>query len=336
MKEKIYLVTGAAGLLGNNIVKQLTERGDKVRALGLPNDQAAEYLPEETEMIYGDITDRESLEQFFDGMEEKEAIVIHCAAIVTLETEYQEKVFDVNVNGTKKIVSQCVDHKVKKLIYVSSTGAIPELPGDEEIREITHFSANGMIGFYSQTKAQATQIVLDAVKETGLDASVVFPTGICGPNDFSRGPATTFIQKYVEGKIPAGIAGYFNAADVRDLAYGCIACADKGRKGEGYIMGNRLVSMREMFKLVSSLTGCKDRKIILPVRIGKIIGKLGDLIQNWTGKSTKMTSFAVYNLIRNNHFSSEKAKRELGYHVRPFSETVRDEISWMKTEGMIS
>lgn len=102
MKEKIYLVTGAAGLLGNNIVKQLTERGDKVRALGLPNDQAAEYLPEETEMIYGDITDRESLEQFFDGMEEKEAIVIHCAAIVTLETEYQEKVFDVNVNGTKK------------------------------------------------------------------------------------------------------------------------------------------------------------------------------------------------------------------------------------------
>lgn len=101
-------------------------------------------------------------------------------------------------------------------------------------------------------------------------------------------------------------------------------------------MGNQLVTMREMFDLVSSITGCKNVKTIFPVSVGKMIGKFGDWKQKMTGKPVKMTSFAVYNLARNNHFSSEKAQRELGYHVRPFAQTIKDEVVWMKAEGMIS
>lgn len=248
------------------------------------------------------------------------------------------RTFDKNserLHGTKNVIRKCVEHEVKKLVYVSSTSAIPELPTGQRIKEVEHFSPEGIIGYYGQTKAMASQAVMDAVEAYDLDASIVFPTGICGPNDFANGPVSTFIREYVGGKMPAGIEGHFNAADVRDLADGCIACAEKGGKGQGYIMGNQLVSMREMFDMLSEKSGCKNVRTILPMSLGKLIGKLCDLKGRITGKTGRMTSFAVYNLIRNNDFDFSKAQRELGYRARPFSETIEDEIAWMIDEGML-
>lgn len=336
MKERIYLVTGAAGLLGSNITKKLLEQGECVRALVLKEDPAVGHVPNEAEVVFGDITDKKSLERFFTVEKAKEVYVIHCASIVTVNADYSQKVYEVNVNGTKNIVQKCMEHHVKKLVYISSTSAIPELPAGQRIREVSHYAPEGIIGFYGQTKAEASQAVMDAVKEHDLDACIVFPTGICGPNDFANGPVSSFIKEYVGGQMPAGIEGYFNAVDVRDLADGSIAAAHKGRKGEGYIMGNQLVSMREMFDLLSRISGCKNVKTILPIPIGKLMGKLCDLQGKLTGKTGRMTSFAVYNLIRNNDFDYSKADRELGYHVRPFEETIEDEIRWMVQEGMLS
>ena len=176
---------------------------------------------------------------------------------------------------------------------------------------------------------------MDAV-EQGLDASIVFPSGICGPNDFAYGPVSTFVIDYAAGEMKAGIEGSFNAVDVRDLAAGCIACARKGGKGETYIMSNELVSMREMFDLLSELSGAKNVKMILPAPFAKVLGKTSDLIGRLTNSQQRMTSFAVYNMLRNNSFSSEKAERELGYKVRPFRDTMRDEILWLQAEGKIA
>lgn len=136
--------------------------------------------------------------------------------------------------------------------------------------------------------------------------------------------------------MPAGIEGYFNSVDVRDLAEGCIACAEKGRKGEGYIMANQLVTIREMFNLLSGITGCKNVKTIIPIEAAKLLGKVGDFMAKAKGKPGKLTSFAVYNLARNNDFSYEKAEKELGYKVRPFKETIKDELLWMKNEGLLN
>lgn len=335
MAEKIYLVTGAAGLLGSNITKKLIAKGKKVRALVLKGDPAVKHVPVEAQVVYGDITDVESLERFFRVDENLEVTVIHCASIVTVVDSFSKKVYEVNVNGTRNVVRACIAHEVKKLVYISSTSAIPELPMGQTIREVDHYSPEGIIGFYGQTKAEATQIVMDAVKDQNLDASIVFPTGICGPNDFANGPVSSFIIDYVNGKMPAGIAGYFNAVDVRDLADGCIACCEKGRRGEGYIMGNQLVSMREMFDLLSKISGCKNVKTILPAWAAKWMGRGCDLMGKITGKPGRMTSFAVYNMIRNNDFSYEKAARELGYKVRPFERTIEDEMVWMRSEGML-
>ena len=335
MKDTVYLLTGAAGYLGSNISRSLIAQNRTVRALVLKGDPAIAQVPAGTEIVSGDLVDPASVEEFFSVKSDAEKVVIHCASMVTVSPELSKKLYAVNVTGTQNIIDACIRHRVKKLVYISSTGAIPELPHGEIIREVGSFDPNPIVGGYGKTKAMATQLVLDAVRERGLDASIVYPSGISGPNDYGNGYFTNVIIEYVNGKMPAGIAGSFNAVDVRDLAEGVIACADKGRKGEGYIMSNSAVSMRLLFSLISRYTGAPEVKLILPVYAAKAIAAVSSLAGFFTGKPGMLTSYAIYNLTRNNVFSCEKAKRELGFRVRPFEETVRDMALWLHNDGRI-
>lgn len=331
-----YLVTGAAGNLGSSVAAQLVARGHTVRGLVLAGDPAAARLPQGVEVMVGDVTDPASLEPFFTVPQNQEIYVIHCAAIVTVNSGFSQIVHDVNVTGTRNIVQACLTHKVAKLVYVSSTGAIPETPQGTPITEIGHFDPDPIVGYYGKTKAEASQLVLDAVREQGLNATVVFPTGICGPDDYAYGPVATFILDYCSGKMSAGVEGSFNAVDARDLADAIIAACDKGRRGEGYILGNEQVSMAQMFGLLSRLTGTPEVTTILPGWAGRLLGKASDLVQGVTDKPMRLTSFAVYNLTRNNNFDSSKARDELGFRTRPFAQTIEDTIVWLESEGRIT
>lgn len=335
MEKNIYLLTGAAGFLGSNISRSLIKKGKRVRALVLPNDPAASQVPPEAELIPGNLLDVQSLEKFFAVEKGMDIIVIHCASMVTVSDEYNKKLYDINVGGTRNILDKCIEHKVKKLVYVSSTSAIPELPHGQVIKEIDYYDHNAIIGFYGKTKAEASQIVMDVVKYTGLDASIIFPSGICGPNDYAYGYYSNAIMDIVAERMPAGIAGSFNAVDVRDLADGIIACAEKGRKGEGYILSNNIVTIDNIFELVTKYTGAKRVTAILPLSVAKGIAYFAEAYGNLTKTETALTSFAVYNLARNNTFSSEKAQKELGYKTRSFDETIRDTISWLDAEGKL-
>jgi dihydroflavonol-4-reductase len=262
--------------------------------------------------------------------------VIHSASLITLDLEPNPKVFEVNVTGTQNILDMCIKYNVRKLVYISSTGAIPERKEGELIKEVSHFDPDKVVGYYSVTKAQATQLVIDALdKYPQLDASIVHPSGICGPNDYAFGPVSSFLMQYAKGEMKMGIAGTFNSVDVRDLADGVISCCDKGGRGECYIMANCLVSMEDMFAIVNSATGLNYKPKVLPVWIAKVMAKIMAVISKMTGNNAVLTDFAIYNLSRNNNFCYDKAVKELGYKVRSFEETISDEIKWLKSEGKI-
>ena len=277
MSRTIYLVTGAAGFLGSHVCDELLERGDCVRALVLPGDRSVKYVPQEVEITEGDLCDTESLERFFAVPEGTETVVIHCASMVTTNAEYNQKLMDINVGGTKNMIDKCLEHsECRKMVYVSSTGAIPEQPRGTVIREVEQFTPideRRQVGCYSQSKAMATQAVLDACRDRGLKACVVHPSGILGPKDYAVGETTGTVIKIMNGKMPVGMA----------------------------------------YKLAEQMEKKAEK----------------------TGEKPLMTSFAVYNLARNNQFDYSKAERELGYHTRPYEETLRDEAEWLVKEGYI-
>ncbi len=336
MKNNLYLVTGAAGFLGSNVCRQLLDRGDQVRALVLPNDPAIKYVPEEVEVIKGDLCDAASLEPFFAVKDGVTTICIHVASMVTVNPDFSQKLVDVNVGGTKNIIEKCLEHpECKKLVYVGSTGAIPELPKGQKISETTEYDPDKVVGWYSRTKAMATQAVLDAAKNRGLNACVVHPSGILGPNDFAVSETTGTLIKIINGEMPIGMQGSFNLCDVRDLAFGCIAAADKGRKGECYILGNEEVTLKELCQLLQKDLGCKGIKFYLPLGLAKKLAAQMEKQAAKKGTKPVMTQFSVYNLERNNSFDSSKAKKELGYTTRSYAETLHDIAVWLKTTGKV-
>jgi dihydroflavonol-4-reductase len=224
---------------------------------------------------------------------------------------------------------------LKKLVYVSSTGCIPELPKGTAIKEVEHFSAKGLIDCYSQSKALATQAVLDAC-ENGLNACIVHPSGILGPEDFAVGLTTKVLAQIINGEMNAAIAGSFNLCDVRDLASGVIGAADKGISGECYILANESVSFKDFARLISDESGCKRMRFFIPSSIAyHIASHMEKKAAKKKGGKPSMTTYAVYNLARNNVFDSTKAKTELGYKTRPYRETIHDEVVWMKSAGLI-
>ena len=122
-------------------------------------------------------------ERFFSVAPDTETIVLHCASMVALGNERRELVMKVNVQGTQNIIDQCFARlEYKKLVYVGSTGAIQELPHGQRMKESECFVPEESFGVYGQSKAMASQLVLDAAK-AGLNACIVMPRGILGPGD---------------------------------------------------------------------------------------------------------------------------------------------------------
>ena len=337
MAETIYLTTSAAGFMGGIVVRKLLERGEKVRAFVLRGDPAVKYVPKEAEIFEGDVCDMESLEAFFTVPDGFETIMLHIASLVSVDPEYNQRVMDVNVGGAKNVIECCLRHpECKKLVYVSSTGAIPELPHGQAIKEVDYFDETKVLGCYSQSKALASQEVLDAVHHRGLNACIVHPSGIMGPGDYAIGETTGTLIKIINGEMPAGIDGSFNLCDARDLADGIIAAADKGRSGECYILANEPVSFKDFSRMVTEESGGKKLSMFLPIFAANMMGSIMEKQAKVKGEKALMTTFSVYNLSRNNTFDSSKAKEELGYHTRPYRETIHDEIEWMIQAGKIA
>lgn len=336
MDERVYLVTGAAGFLGGTVVRQLVEEGKKVRAFVLTGDPAAKYIPEAAEVVEGNLCDIDSLEPLFAVPEGTKTVMLHIASFISVKPDYDQRLIDINVGGCKNIIDKCLEHpECEKMVYCSSIGAIPELPMGEAIKEVDYFDENLVVGWYSKSKAWATQEVLDAVHHRGLNACVVHPSGIMGPGDFAMGEITQTLISILKGDLTSGIDGTFNIVDVRDLAAGTIAAVDKGRCGECYILANQVIKFKDFVQMALDECDGKPVKFYMPPSLANATAIVLEATSKLTGNEPLLTSFNTYNLTRNNVFDISKASEELGYTTRSYDETIHDMVSWLIDQGVL-
>jgi len=330
----IYCVTGATSYPGNNLVKILAARGENVRALLLPGDKLESALPSSTKILYGDVTGPDSMEDFFRHEDGDDVYVVHCAGIVTLNEAFNQKVYDVNVGGTKNVIAMCLKYRVKKLVHISSSSAIPLLPKGRTMSEVDYFDPALVCGVYAKTKAEATQLVLDAARD-GLDASVIHPTAIFGPGAYGASDLINTVIGIYTGKMKFTVNGGVDFIDARDLAGCIISCCHNGRKGECYIAGGQYHSFRELFACVKKVSGHGKLIMTSPAWLVKAIAPISE----WFGKIRKtspaLTRFSIAQLVCNTDYSKQKAIDELDLQCRPFEESVRDTLAFLKAEGRI-
>lgn len=334
--QKIYIVTGANGFLGNNIVRQLIKKEPEaeIRALVSSLDRANALKDLKCQIFAGDITKPESLAKIFEVSKSAKVYVIHCAALVYIKSQPNPQVYQVNVNGTRNIVAKTLEID-GKLVCVNSVHAIPELPNHAEMSEVNHFNPAKVEGEYAKSKAEAAQYVLDAVKNRGLDACIVHPSGIIGPYDFKTTHLTQLLVDTAKGRLKAGVHGGYDFVDVRDVADGIISACDKGKPGETYILSGRYISVADLFKMISHATGRKEITTFLPMWLAKFTAPLSELYYNLRKQPPLYTKYSLYTLESNSNFSHAKADRELGYAVRPAQETIDDTIKWLREAGKI-
>ena len=257
-----YLVTGASGFLGRAVLAELKKKGVPIRALVMENDPLAAELPEGVSVFYGDVCDDVSLERFFSGAGEN-TCVIHCAGIVSVASRPGERIYRVNAGGTNNILRHCERAGVGKLVYVSSVHAIPEKPKGTEITEDAVFSPDAVRGDYAKSKAIATSLVFEATGR-GLNASVVFPSGIIGPGDVGKGSITNMLLSFLAGKLPVAVKGGYDFVDVRDVAAGIVSCTEQGQPGHGYILSGEYATIRDILNAAKETLGLKRAVSFLP------------------------------------------------------------------------
>ena len=322
-----YLVTGATGFLGRAVVEELARRDAQVRALVLPDDPYAHLLPKKVRSIAGDVCDKDALASFFADADSR-TCVIHCAGIVSVASRPGPKLYQVNVGGTWRILRQCIAHNVGKMIYVSSVHAIPEKPKGCLITEDCKFSPGLVDGDYAKSKATATDLVLDAAAQ-GLNASIIFPSGIIGPGDVQGGSFTSMAKSFLAGRLPFAVRGGYDFVDVRDVAKGILDCSENGEPGKGYILSGHYVTIRKMLQLVGKTAKRKYRPICLPLGLAKLAAPYYEHRSLKKRKPLFFTPYSVAVLASNGQFSHAAASECFAYHPRPVKDTLRDMTAWL-------
>ena len=197
--------------------------------------------------------------------------------------------------------------------------------------EPEEYDINKVDGVYSKSKVQANNIVLDAVKNSGLDACIVLPSAIMGPNDPFNAPINSAIRRFLNNKLPAITKGGYNIVDVRDVAKGILSVLENGKPGESYFLTGRYVSVKELIEIAGKEANKKPIKNKVPHFVIKAASPFIEAHAKSHHKAPLFTGFSMDCLMQNSNYSCNKARKELGYEPRPLEETMKDTIDWMQS-----
>ncbi len=318
----MWLVTGATGHVGNVLVRELLERGEKVRALILPGECRESISGLKVEVFDGDVLDLDSVFQSMRGVKG----IFHLAGVISIMPGANPFVRKVNVDGTKNILRAAKESGVKKLIYTSSIHAIRRVEGGM-IDETVPYDMDNPYGAYDRSKAEATLEVLKAA-DSGLEAVVTCPTGVIGPFDFRGSMMGALIHDAAIAKPTLYVDGAYDFVDVRDVADGLISAAENGKRGESYILSGQKISVRYLLETVREITGRNFFQMKIPFDLARFAALFTPMYYQMANATPRFTPYSLEVLQSNSNISHAKATQELGYSPRSLSESLRDTVKW--------
>ena len=325
MGNGINVITGGKGYVGYALVKELAEKGEKMRLLLRSDSPVFDGI--DCEKIIGDVCDIDILEKTFEGAE----TVYHVAGVVDISGTKDKQVWAVNVDGTKNVVAACKKAGVKNLIYVSSVDAVRVDDEMDIIREVSHFEPDALEGAYAKSKATATQYVIDNADDN-LKVCAVHPSACIGPYDNNRTSSmVTAINLYEKGlfSLTFDFGGY-NFVDVRDVAKGMIAAAEKGRNGECYFLCGNAYTLDQFMGALANVCGRKHPKVVIKKKFVDKIIPVCEKVIAMAKLPPLINEYSIRKICENCNFSYEKAAAELGYAPMSLEDSLRDTITWLK------
>ncbi|WP_049890809.1 NAD-dependent epimerase/dehydratase family protein [Natrinema versiforme] len=313
-------VTGATGFLGSRLCDRLLAKGWTVRGLSRPTSDRGDL--EGVEWYVGDLSDRETLRDLVDGAD----AVFHLAGI-GLWNAGPETVWNVNRDGTERVLEACRDGDTGRVVFTSTAGT-RRPPVDADLADETDVAEP--IGAYQASKAEAEGLV-DRYADTGGDAVTVHPTSIFGPGDEEF--TAQLLSMGVDRTMPAHLPGGLSIVGVSDVIDGILAAYEHGTSGEHYILGGENLSYECAVSRIANAADGTPARIRVPATAIRAAGPVAEAVDAVANRrmfpfDRQMADLATQRLF----YSSRKASEELGYEYRPIEDHVPEAMEWYRTE----
>ena len=311
------LLTGATGFLGAQLARRLVERGDEVRVTLSDGSDTRAIDDLDLEQVRCDVLDRRAVRRVLKGVDR----VFHAAGMMSVRPQDRDRLFEVNVGGTRTVLGECLRADVGRVVLTSSAAALGPAERGKTADETQLFTA-GHLGIPYVNSVHEAEIEALRLAAKGLPLVCANPTVAFGPGDVHV-TSTRLVRSFLLGRVPAYADGAINVVDVRDVATGHLLVDERGAVGERYILGGRNFTFDRLFADLGRISGVDPP---VKVSVGLVAAALGAL-----QIGPVRTTLSPHELRAARHFwtyRSTKAKRELGFSPRAHVETLEATVRW--------
>ena len=328
----LVLVTGGAGFIGSHLVDLLVERGRRVRVLERPEAEVSHLPCDRISLVRGDIRDRRCVRDAMNGCEE----VYHLAANPQLWVKPRRLFHEVNFLGAANVLEEAVAAGARRILHTSTESILTRSRQAEPIREDQVVPPADVIGPYCRSKYRAESYAFEMAR-MGAPIIVGNPTLPGGPGDRGLSPPSRMMLDFCKGKRREYLDADLNLIDVRDVALGMVRAMERGKPGRRYLLGHANLSIREVFRILASLTGLPEPTRRVPYVVALAAAAISEIVADlWMTHPPAATLTGVRLTRRRMHFDASASLAELGLSPRPVHESIAEAFEWFRAAGMIS
>lgn len=337
-----YYITGASGHLGHNVIfaiksyhQENLNEDYRIVVFSLINDKYLDFgedLNKKITIVYGNILNKEDCLKFLSTLKGDKNFLIHLAGLISIYKKKDDKVYNVNINGTKNLLDASLLHKIDKFIYISSVDAIKKPPKNEIVKEPSSFNENDVKGVYGKSKAIATNLVL-SYNALGLKTLSIHPSALFGPYDYFKGPINRALSQFYNNKLKVIVTGAYDIVDARDVAKGIINSVYLGKENNSYILSGYRLEIKDLINLSSKLTNKPSYLLCVPSSIVKLVAPILELHTKIHHVKPLFTAYSMDCLHQNSNYSYKKAHDELNYSPRELNTSLTDTFEWIKKQN---
>jgi dihydroflavonol-4-reductase len=275
------------------------------------------------------VLDARAVAALVDGAD----LVYHLAAKVSLDADRDGSIRAVNVDGTRVVAEACRSSGVR-MLHCSSHHALVLEPLDRPLDESKPLALEEPCD-YHRAKANAERLVLDMARERGLDVVVASPGSLIGPHDHEPSILGRALLDLYHRRIPLLFQVISDYVDARDVARGMLTAAERGRRGERYLLTGPVLELRELTAIWQELTSVPMPRVVLPLWVGWAMLPLTLAAARISGRPALFTPNMLRASVSNRVVSHAKAARELGYAPRPVRDSLSDALDFYRERGWL-
>lgn len=323
-------VTGATGLLGNNLVRALRAEGHEVVGL-VRSDAKARRLLDGTGVTWlvGDMRSPEAFAPALGGCD----AVFHTAAYFReyyQPGDHAEALAAVNVRGTLALMALADDVGVRTFVHTSSSGTIGSKPDGSPGDEDTQAPPIARENLYFRSKVDGDAQIHAFAPKRGMAIIEILPGWMWGPGDAAPTGSGQLAQDFLARNVPAIPPGGANVVDARDVAKGMIRAAERAKHGARFLIAGPTMSIAEMLSALERVSGIPGPRMRLPYSLAFAFACASEVWSRISGRPALMTRVALRSMNNPARATSARAERELDVRFRPFDETARDVVAWYR------